>query len=204
MAEIRRTRHVPADVPRELAVYFPPYIGAFLQGELNFDPAAALSGLQQPCLLLQGSADQQVVPLDDIQPLLDALSKRSAPGEAALFPLVVGDLYDRVRPVDQPYFRESRGKRLGTTDFAAYQAKAREGGLATFRFALEPARRSLREQPFLAGDAPAYPDYALIGAFLWARIASPFELLADDDPVRTWRERMLDLHGGLGRNARAA
>jgi pimeloyl-ACP methyl ester carboxylesterase len=88
MAEIRRTRHVPAEVPRELAVYFPPYIGAFLQGELNFDPAAALSGLQQPCLLLQGSADQQVVPLDDIQPLLDALSKRSAPGEAALFPLV--------------------------------------------------------------------------------------------------------------------
>ena len=88
MGEIRRTRRVPADIPRELAIHFPPYIGAFLQGELNFDPAAALSGLQQPCLLLQGSADQQVVPLDDIQPLLDALSKRSAPGEAALFPLV--------------------------------------------------------------------------------------------------------------------
>ena len=122
----------------------------------------------------------------------------------ALFPVVVGDLYDRVRPVDQPYFRESRGKRLGTTDFATFQAKARDKGIAAFRAVLEPARRALREQPFLSGDAPAYPDYALIGAFLWARIASPLELLADDDPVRAWRERMLDLHGGLGRKARAA
>lgn len=122
----------------------------------------------------------------------------------ALFPLVVGDLYDRVRPVDQPYFSESRGKRLGTTDFTAFQAKARDKGIATFRAVLEPARRMLREQPFLSGDAPAYPDYALIGAFLWARIASPLELLAEDDPVRAWRERLLDLHGGLGRNARAA
>ena len=122
----------------------------------------------------------------------------------ALFPLVIGDLYDRVRPVDQPYFRESRGKRLGTTDFATFQAQAREKGVAAFRAALEPARRLLREQAFLSGAAPAYPDYALIGAFLWARIASPFDLLAGDDPVRAWRERLLDLHGGLGRSARAA
>jgi hypothetical protein len=92
MSEIRRTRHVPADIPRELALYFPPYIGAFLQGELAFDPASVLAGLPQPCLLLQGSADQQVVPMDDIQPLLDALSRRSAPGEAAVFPLVSHNL----------------------------------------------------------------------------------------------------------------
>lgn len=124
---------------------------------------------------------------------------------AALFPAIIGDLYDRVRPIDQPYFRESRGKRLGTTDFTAFQAKARDGGaVATFRGVLEPARRLLREQPFLAGQAPAYVDYALVGAFLWARIASPLDLLAADDPVAAWRERMLDLHGGLGRNARAA
>ena len=55
--------------------------------------------------------------------------------------IIVGDLYDRVRPVDQPYFQELRGKRLGTTDFAAFQAKAREKGVATFRAVLEPARR---------------------------------------------------------------
>ena len=122
----------------------------------------------------------------------------------ALFPIIVGDLYDRVRPVDQPYFRESRGKRLGTTDFAAFQAKAREKGVAAFRAVLEPARRILRDQKFLAGEEPAYPDYALAGGFLWARIASPLELLEQDDPVNAWRERMLDLFDGVGRKAKAA
>jgi glutathione S-transferase len=122
----------------------------------------------------------------------------------ALFPLFVNDLYERVRAVDKPYFQESRGKRLGTIDFAAFQKNAREKGLATFRSVLEPARRVLREQAFLAGDHPAYPDYALAGAFLWARIASPLTLLEADDPVHAWRERMLDLYDGMGRKAKVA
>jgi glutathione S-transferase len=122
----------------------------------------------------------------------------------ALFPLLVNDLYERVRPVDQPYFRESRGKRLGTTDFASFQKDAREKGVVAFRNILEPARRVLREQAFLAGDHAAYPDYALAGAFLWARIASPLALLEPDDPLHAWRERMLDLYEGMGRKAKAA
>ncbi|MBV8407317.1 MAG: glutathione S-transferase N-terminal domain-containing protein [Alphaproteobacteria bacterium] len=122
----------------------------------------------------------------------------------ALFPLLVSDLYERVRPVDKPYFQESRAKRLGTTDFAAIQGIARETGVATFRSALEPARRVLREQAFLSGEQPAYPDYALVGAFLWARSTTPFELLEPSDPVHGWRERMLDLFDGLGRKAKAA
>lgn len=122
----------------------------------------------------------------------------------ALFPIVVGDLYDRVRPVDQPYFKESRGKRLGTTDFAAFQKTAREKGVANFRAVLEPARRVLKEQKFLAGESAAYPDYALGGAFLWAHVASPLSLLEPDDPVHAWRERMLDLFDGMGRTAKAA
>jgi glutathione S-transferase len=122
----------------------------------------------------------------------------------ALFPIIVGDLYDRVRPVDQPYFRESRGKRLGTADFAGFQAKAREKGVAAFRGALEPARRMLRDQAFLAGAHPAYPDYALAGAFLWARTVSPLALLETDDPIQGWRERMLDLYDGMARKAKAA
>lgn len=123
---------------------------------------------------------------------------------AALAPLVIGDLYDRVRPVDQAYIRESRGKRFGSSDFAAVQAAARDKGVPAFRAVLEPARRMLKEQKFLAGEVPAYPDYTLMGAFMWARIVSPFELLAADDPVHAWRERMLDLYGGLGRKAKAA
>jgi len=122
----------------------------------------------------------------------------------ALFGLIVGDLYDRVRPVDQAYFKESRGKRLGTTDFAGFQAQAREKGLPALRAVLEPARRMLRDQPFLAGHHPAYPDYALAGAFLWARTVSLLALLESDDPICAWRERMLDLYDGMGRKAKAA
>jgi glutathione S-transferase len=123
---------------------------------------------------------------------------------AAIFPIVVGDLVDRVRPQDKGYMFESRGKRLGTTDFAGYQAKAREKGVAAFRAALEPARRVLREQTFLSGDVPAYPDYILLGSLLWSRTVSPLELLDKDDMVHAWRERMLDLFDGMARKAPAA
>ncbi|MBX9944599.1 MAG: glutathione S-transferase N-terminal domain-containing protein [Reyranella sp.] len=123
---------------------------------------------------------------------------------AVLFPLVVADLVDRVRPEDKAYIVESRGKRIGTTDFAAFQARAREKGVTAFRAVVEPARRVLKVQNFLAGDHPAYPDYALMGAFMWARIVSPLSLLEAEDPVHAWRERMLDLYDGMGRKAKAA
>jgi len=62
----------------------------------------------------------------------------------------------------------------------------------------------VREQPFLGGEHPAYPDYALAGAFLWARTVTPLALLEADDPIQLWRERMLDLFDGMGRKAKAA
>jgi glutathione S-transferase len=123
----------------------------------------------------------------------------------AIFPVIIGDLFERVRPQDKAYIVESRGKRLGTTDFAAFQAKARENkGVANFRASLEPARRVLNEQTFLSGDAPAYPDYILLGSLMWPRTISPVELLEKDDVVHAWRERMLDQFDGFTRNAPAA
>ena len=110
-----------------------------------------------------------------------------------LFQLVVGDLVEAVRPQDRAYIVESRGKRLGTTDFAAFQKNARDKGPAALRAALEPARRVVKEQPFLSGSAPAYPDHILYGSLLWPHTISPgYELLEKDDPVYAWRERMLD------------
>jgi glutathione S-transferase len=123
----------------------------------------------------------------------------------AIFPLIVADLVQRVRPQDRAYMVESRGKRLGTTDFAGFQARAREtGGLAALRAALEPARRVLKEQEFLSGKAPAYPDYILLGSFMWPRTLSPLGLLDKDDPVYAWRERMLDQFDGFARKAPSA
>jgi len=120
----------------------------------------------------------------------------------AVFPLVVSDLVDRVRPEDKTYIVDSRGKRVGTTDFAGFQAKAREKGIAAFRAALEPARRVLASQKFLSGDAPAYPDYILFGTLMWPRTISPLDLLEKDDVVYPWRERMLDLFDGMARKAK--
>lgn len=109
-----------------------------------------------------------------------------------LFPLVVADLVEAVRPQDKAYIVESRGKRIGTTDFATFQKSARDKGTASLRLALEPARRVLGEQPFLSGATPAYADYIVYGSLLWPQTISPgFELLDKDDPVYAWRDRVV-------------
>jgi len=92
MAAIQATGHVPSDLPRELEALFPSYGGPFLQRLLSFDPAQALLRSRLPCLLLQGTADRQVVPMEDVQPLIDALGKRDAPGEAVIVPSVSHNL----------------------------------------------------------------------------------------------------------------
>src|SRR6266702_2106617 len=94
--------------------------------------------------------------------------------QPGLIRLVLLDIYRHIGPEDQAYFRKDRETRFGTT-----------------------------LQDFVSGDAPAYPDYIVFGAFQWARAISDFELLAADDPVRAWRGRMLDLHDGLARRAPA-
>lgn len=108
-----------------------------------------------------------------------------------IFPMVVADMVAVCRPQDRDYVVESRSKRIGTSDFVGFQKSAREKGMAAFRATLEPARRVLREQPFLAGASPAYPDIILYGTLLWPQTMSPaLELLEKDDAVYAWRERM--------------
>jgi glutathione S-transferase len=78
-------------------------------------------------------------------------------------------------------------------------AENRDREVAGFRKLLDPARQLVRSQSFLSGSAPAYPDYILFSLFQWARIVSPFELLDAADVLWNWRERMLDLYGGIAR-----
>jgi glutathione S-transferase len=111
--------------------------------------------------------------------------------------LVVADIAALLAPADHAYFRESRERRFG---MALEQVVAeRERGVEGFRRDLLPLRLTLRAQPWLGGEAPNYADYIVFGAFQWARVCSPFPLLAADDPVAEWRGRMLDLFGGLAR-----
>jgi glutathione S-transferase len=78
-------------------------------------------------------------------------------------------------------------------------AAQREASVADFRRALDPMRVTFRAQPFLCGAKPAYADYILFSVFQWARIVSTTELLEPEDALVAWRERMLDLFGGLAR-----
>jgi len=41
----------------------------------------------------------------------------------------------------------------------------------------------------------------VFGPFQWARVVSPFKLLAANDPVYVWRERLLDAFDGMARNS---
>jgi len=75
--------------------------------------------------------------------------------------------------------------------------------LPAFRASLDPLRRTVERQPFVSGDAPAYADYIVFGAFQWARAISDFEVLAADDPVRAWRGRMAPIRPGPARSGGA-
>lgn len=114
----------------------------------------------------------------------------------------VVDIHDMLDPDDCAYFRANREKRLGKTLEAV--VAGRDDGLAAFRASLEPLRNMLKFQPFIGGERPLFADYIVAGAFQWARIVSPYQLLASDDPVVEWFGRCLDLHDGLGRRVPAA
>jgi glutathione S-transferase len=118
---------------------------------------------------------------------------------AGIFPMVVADILAHVHEKDRAYFRASREKQLGRTLEEA--AADRDTRVAGFRTSLTPLRRMLARQSFIAGNAPAWADFAVFGGFQWARCISPFHLLAADDPVYAWRERMLDLFDGAARKA---
>ena len=121
---------------------------------------------------------------------------------AGLIGLIIADIWERLRPEDQDYFRTSREQRFGRP-LEAVQA-GRETRVEDFRKSLQPLRLTLKDAPWLGGGTPLYADYLVFGGLQWARCISPFQILAADDPIQAWFERCLDLHGGLGRQAPAA
>jgi glutathione S-transferase len=117
----------------------------------------------------------------------------------AILPTIALDIFERLHEKDRAYFRETREQRVGTT--LEKLVADRDTRVTSIRQGFAALRMTLSTQPFFGGEKPLYADYAMFGPFQWARCISPFALLAADDPVRAWRERMLDLFGGLARSS---
>lgn len=114
-----------------------------------------------------------------------------------LVPLLAVDVLTIVDDADARHLRAQFEKAFGKT--LEQLAASRDNDIVGFRRQLDPARAAMRTQPFLCGAQPAYADYILFSLFQWARIVSAFEVLEADDALAAWRERMLDLFGGLAR-----
>ncbi|CAM2879918.1 glutathione S-transferase family protein [Janthinobacterium lividum] len=108
------------------------------------------------------------------------------------------DMHALMSPADQAYFRAAREKRFGKTLEEASATRHIELAALPEKFA--PLRSVLAKQPWLGGAQPLFADYILFGVLQWARITVPYPLLPADDPVSTWFERCLDLHGAIGRS----
>ena len=120
----------------------------------------------------------------------------------AMLQVIVADIHERVDPADDAYFRESMEKVLKKS---LEQARnERDGAVLRLGKLLEPMQAALKRQQFISGSSPAYGDYILFSVFQWARVMSPQELLAPEDPLCVWRERMLDLYDGFARNVPTA
>ena len=116
---------------------------------------------------------------------------------SSIFRFIALDILQRLHDKDRTYFRRSREERVGMTLEAL--VADRDTRVSAFRESLTPLRLTLKTQPFFGGDEPLYADYAVFGPFQWARCTSPFALLATDDPVSLWRDRLLDWFDGLAR-----
>jgi glutathione S-transferase len=118
-----------------------------------------------------------------------------------LVSLLMIDVLGIVDEADGKHLRAQIEKAFGKT--LEELSSSRDKDIVAFRRLLDPARATLRAQPFLSGLKPSYADYILFSPFQWARMVSPFPVLEADDALAAWRERMLDLHGGLARAAPA-
>jgi glutathione S-transferase len=120
----------------------------------------------------------------------------------AMLPVIAADIYERVDPDDEAYFRQTMEKALKTS---LEESRARrDAAVLNLGRLLAPMQEACKRQPFISGANAAYADYILFSVFQWARVMSPQELLGPEDPLCRWRERMLELFGSFARNVPTA
>jgi glutathione S-transferase len=116
----------------------------------------------------------------------------------AMLQVIAADIHERVDPDDEDYFRQTMEKVLRMT--LEESRATREASLQQLGKLLTPIGGTFKRQAYMGGAGPAYADYILFSVFQWARVMSPQELLAPEDPLCQWRERVLDLFNGFARN----
>jgi glutathione S-transferase len=110
---------------------------------------------------------------------------------AALFPVVVTDIFAKIEPVDREYFRTSREQRLGMTleEIGAKRATYRP----KVQTVLTDLEATLAGQDFFYGDF-SYADLCLFGTFKWVTAVSNEPLFDSTPALRAWwgrvRERL--------------
>jgi glutathione S-transferase len=110
----------------------------------------------------------------------------------AIAKIVLPAIFKRLAPVDQAYFRTTREASHGMTIEAIEAGRA--GYLPALEAALEPLRRTLRAQDFIAGEAPAYADHIIFGALQWAAMTTAEPLWAEDDVLAVWMRAVLSAY----------
>jgi hypothetical protein len=100
IAAILETGRVPNNLPPELQLLFPLLPARSCRSSCRSIPRPRLPQARTACLVVQGGADRQVVPMEDVQPLIDALRDRGVSGEAVVIPQVSHNLKAVSGPLD--------------------------------------------------------------------------------------------------------
>ena len=121
---------------------------------------------------------------------------------AAMMPVIVADIFERIDPADEKYFR---GMFEGFLKCTLEEARGRSAeALTRLQRVLEPMQAALKRQAYVSGESPAYADYILFSVLQWARVMCPQELFNTSEPLYLWRERMFGLYDGFARKVPTA
>jgi len=101
---------------------------------------------------------------------------------------------------DAVEFRKRREERNGATLETLFANRTKD--FEELNRELAPLNQLLRDQPFVTGATPAYPDYIVFGTLQMPRHLNRVDpLAASQDAVIRWREAMRGLFDGLADRA---
>jgi glutathione S-transferase len=113
--------------------------------------------------------------------------------QAALVKILMPDIFPLLHPKDQPYFRETRERRIGMSIEALGAQRAEH--LPALEAPLATLRAVLKGQKFLGGDTPLYADHIVFGALQWAAKTSSTPLWGADDVIAHFMQAVVDYYG---------